>query len=165
MLPSGPRQVGSCTFEQMLHRTGERARRGHRLVDLVRQRRGHAADQAEARGAGGFGFLLAQSFFGKLHQLRRLLALADNRADHQSGAGQHQHQGLHLGEGLRVIAETMHQPDQRELRDGKRDTGAVEAVPHGGEHHRHEQEIEIFQAAGARRCRTMIQSAAQASAP
>ena len=101
----------------------------------------------------GFGFLLAQPFLGEPHQLGRLLALADNRADHKSGPGQHQHQGLHLGEGLRIIAEIMHQPDQRELRDGERGTGAVETMPHRREHDRHEQQIEILQAAPLLRCR------------
>ena len=54
------RVAAAVVVQQMLRGAAERAGGGDRLVDLVRQRRGHAADEIEALGLCGLRFLAAE---------------------------------------------------------------------------------------------------------
>jgi hypothetical protein len=126
----------------MLRRAPERPRRGHRLIDLVGQRRCHAAHQIDARDLGGFRLSFSQTGLGVARDPVGILAFADDDADDQPGHRQHQRQALEFGEFAGIVAGEVQQPDQAELSGGKTETGAVDAMAHGGDHDRHEQQVE-----------------------
>ena len=139
--------AAAVAVQQVLGRPAERARGRDRLVDLVRERGGHAADEIEARGLIRFRFLGAQQRLDLAHRAVGLLALVDDHADGQSGGGQHQHQDLEFGEHVGVIAVEVQEPDQAELGQGEAEAGAVEPVADRRHHHRQEEQIEQLEAA------------------
>ncbi|MCZ7643453.1 MAG: hypothetical protein M5U33_13245 [Pseudorhodoplanes sp.] len=128
--------------QDVLRRARQRARRRHRLVDLVRQRGGHAADEVEARGLRGLGFGDLQTRLGLAREPVGGAPLADHDADDQAGGGEDQHQHLQLGEGARVIVVDVQERHHAELGHRQREAGAVEAVADGRDHGRNEEQIE-----------------------
>jgi len=69
----------------MLCGSRERAGSRHRLVDLVRERRGHAAHKIKAGGLGRSGFLLLEPCLSLAGEAIRGLTFADDHPDDQSG--------------------------------------------------------------------------------
>ncbi len=99
-----PRQVAAGRAQEMLCGSRECAGGRHRLVDLVRKRRGHAAHKIEACGLGCSCFLFLQTCLGLACEEIRALALAHDNSDDQSGRGKNQHEHLKFGERPRVVA-------------------------------------------------------------
>ena len=121
---------------------GERARRRHRLIDLVRQGRRHAAHEVHARGPPRLRLHLLEPRLRLARGQVGALALADHHADQQAGHGEDQHDELELGEHARVISVLMQHGDEAQLRCGERRARAVDAVPQRGRQHRQKQQHE-----------------------
>ena len=139
--------AAAVVVQQMLRRAAERAGGGDRLVDLVRERGSHAADEIEAGGLLGLRLLAAEQGLDLADRAIGLLALVDGDADRQAGGGQHQHQDLEIGEHIGVVAVQVQQADKAELGEGETEAGAVEPVADRRHHHRQEEQIEQLEAA------------------
>ena len=148
-LASARAGVGVGRVQELLDRARQRARRRHRLIDLVRQRRGHAAHHVHARGARRLRLHVLETRLGLARGEVGALALADDDADQQARHGQHQHDDLELGERGGVVAVQAQQGNEAELGGGQAEAGAVDAVRTRGRHDRQEQQGEELVVVGA----------------
>ncbi len=142
-----PGVTAAVAVQQVLGRAAERACRRDRLIDLVGERGGHAADEIEAGGLIRFRFLGAEQRLDLADRAVGLLAFVHGHADGQPGGGQQQHQDLEFGEHVGVIAVEVQEPDQAELGEGEAEARAVEPVTDRRHHDRQEEQIEQLEAA------------------
>ncbi len=144
----GAHKVDLRIAQQLLDRSPERTRGGHRLIDFMRQGSRHPADEAETRGVGHFGFLLLEPRFGfPRHALARL-ALADDHADDQAGRRQNKHQHLELRKNPPVVAMMMEQSNKAELRCRKCKARTIQPMPHRTDHDGKKQQVEQCEPVG-----------------
>ncbi len=145
----GARMIDARRAQELLDGACKRTRRRHRLVDLVRERGGHAAHEGEAGGLCGLQLFRPQPRLDLPHGAGGLAALGHDHADRQAGGGQDQHERLELGEHIGVVAMVLQQSHEAELRQREPEAGAVETMAHRRHHDRQEEQIEILEACRA----------------